>query len=47
MTRVESYHGAASRFTAGYEVIELPGGHFAHREDPELFTTELLAALRS
>jgi len=40
-----TFDQAASRFTDGYEVIELPGGHFAHREDPELFTAKLLDVL--
>jgi pimeloyl-ACP methyl ester carboxylesterase len=28
------YDGARRQFRAGYEVIEIPGGHFCHRESP-------------
>lgn len=39
------YDRARSRFTGEYEVVRMPGGHFLHREDPELFERELLARL--
>lgn len=38
---LQAYRAAADRFTAGYEVIELPGGHFPHREHPDLFLARL------
>jgi pimeloyl-ACP methyl ester carboxylesterase len=41
------YDRAASWFTGGYRVIKMPGGHFLHREYPERFATELVAALKS
>jgi pimeloyl-ACP methyl ester carboxylesterase len=36
------YHRARSRFRAGYEVVEMRGGHFMHREHPEDFVRELV-----
>ena len=39
------YDRAASRYTAGYEVVRMPGGHFMHREHPEHFNRELLRVL--
>lgn len=41
----EAFDRAASWFTGGYRVIRMPGGHFMHREHPEHFIRELLAAL--
>jgi pimeloyl-ACP methyl ester carboxylesterase len=39
-----SFAATARAFAGPYRVIEVPGaGHFAHREDPELFARELLA----
>lgn len=43
----EAYDRAASWFTAGYEVVRVPGGHFMHREHPAHFTRELLRVLGS
>lgn len=40
-----AYERAASRFTGPYEVVRMPGGHFMHREDPELFNQHLLRVL--
>lgn len=42
---LRAFKDAASRFTGEYEVLELPGGHFAHREHPEQFTEMLLATI--
>lgn len=42
----DAFAEAASRFTGPYEVIEMPGGHFPHREDPDLFVDRLRDALR-
>lgn len=39
------YHKAKSRYRAGYEVLEVPGGHFMHREHPEPFLQALLPLL--
>lgn len=35
------YDAAAGRYLAGYEIVEMPGGHFMHREHPEVFHREL------
>jgi pimeloyl-ACP methyl ester carboxylesterase len=42
----EAYDKAASWFTNGYRVVRMPGGHFMHREHPDVFVKELLAALK-
>jgi pimeloyl-ACP methyl ester carboxylesterase len=42
----EAFDRAASWFTAGYEVVRMPGGHFMHREHPERFNEELLRVFR-
>ena len=41
----EVYERARSRFTGSYRVVTMPGGHFMHREHPERFNRELIAAL--
>jgi pimeloyl-ACP methyl ester carboxylesterase len=38
----ELYDRARSRYTAKYEVVRMPGGHFMHREHPEHFVRELV-----
>ncbi len=40
------FHEAASMFRAGYRVLYVPGGHFAHREHPQAFLAALTRALR-
>lgn len=42
---VSHYHRAASRYGAGYQVKYLPGGHFAHRQDPKAFIQALTEVL--
>lgn len=42
---LRTFQEAASRFTGTYEVIELPGGHSPHRENPQLFQQTLLSIL--
>lgn len=39
------YERARSRFTGPYEVVQMPGGHFMHREHPIVFNEKLLAVL--
>ena len=39
------YHAAKRMFTASYTVEEMPGGHFMHREHPDIFAAKLLAHL--
>ncbi len=41
-----AYERAASRFTGPYEVIRMPGGHFMHREHPDVFNRHLLRVLQ-
>jgi pimeloyl-ACP methyl ester carboxylesterase len=40
------YRGAARMFDNEYLVEEVPGGHFMHREHPEVFAERLLSHLR-
>jgi len=40
-----TYERARHCFAASYEVLQVPGGHFMHREHPELFATELVRVL--
>src|SRR5262249_52158691 len=42
---VGHYEAAARLFTGGYAVERMPGGHFMHREHPEVFADKLLARL--
>lgn len=39
------YHRARRHFDGPYEIVEMPGGHFMHREHPEHFRRELLRVL--
>ncbi len=41
-----AYEKARHCFTGPYEVIQVPGGHFMHREHPEEFANELVRAVR-
>jgi len=41
-----AYEKARSRFTGPYEVVQMPGGHFMHREHPAIFNEKLLGVLR-
>ena len=40
-----AYEKARSRFTGPYEVVQMPGGHFMHREHPAVFNEKLLRVL--
>lgn len=40
------YEKARHKFTGSYEVVQVPGGHFMHREHPEPFRGELIRVLR-
>lgn len=42
---LRAFEEATARFTGEYEVLELPGGHFPHRENTEEFTQMLLTAI--
>ncbi len=41
-----SYEKARHRFRASYEVVQVPGGHFMHREHPDHFIRELVRVVR-
>jgi len=41
----QTYDRAKRRFTGGYLVVRLPGGHFTHREHPAPFIEALLRVL--
>ena len=43
--RPRAYEKARGRFTGSYEVVQMPGGHFMHREHPAHFTAELVRVL--
>ncbi len=36
-----------ARYAEAYEVVKMPGGHFMHREHPEVFTHELLRVIEA
>jgi pimeloyl-ACP methyl ester carboxylesterase len=36
------YEKARNSFTSSYEVVQVPGGHFMHREHPDEFSRELV-----
>jgi pimeloyl-ACP methyl ester carboxylesterase len=40
-----AYERARSRYADRYEVVTMPGGHFMHREHPEVFVKELVRLL--
>lgn len=39
------FERARSRYANTYEVVRMPGGHFMHREHPDVFIRELLRVL--
>lgn len=41
-----AYEKARHMFEASYEVVQIPGGHFMHREHPDHFIPELVRVLR-
>jgi pimeloyl-ACP methyl ester carboxylesterase len=41
-----AYEKARHCFTSSYEVVQMPGGHFMHREHPEHFVGELVRVVR-
>jgi pimeloyl-ACP methyl ester carboxylesterase len=40
------YEKARHKFESSYEVVQVPGGHFLHREHPNHFIPELVRVLR-
>ena len=45
MATGDDYRHAARGFTGAYTIEEMPGGHFMHREHPEIFAERLLRHL--
>ncbi len=41
-----AYEKARGCFTGSYEVVQVPGGHFMHREHPDHFLGELVRVVR-
>jgi len=46
MIAPRAYEQARHCFTGPYEVVQVPGGHFMHREHPEQFAAELVRVVR-
>lgn len=46
MIAPRAYEKARKCFTASYEVVQVPGGHFMHREHPEHVIGELVRVVR-
>lgn len=46
MIAPRAFEKARRCFSGPYEVVQVPGGHFLHREHPEHFTRELVRVLR-
>jgi pimeloyl-ACP methyl ester carboxylesterase len=44
---LHQYERARRWFTARYEIVRVPGGHFVHREHPATFNRELMRVLTS
>jgi pimeloyl-ACP methyl ester carboxylesterase len=41
-----AYEKARTCYDASYEVVQVPGGHFMHREHPAEFIAELTRTLK-
>ena len=41
-----AYEKARHCFESSYEVVIVPGGHFMHREHPDVFIPELVRTLK-
>lgn len=46
MIAPRAYEKARHCFTSSYEVVQVPGGHFMHRQHPDEFTRELVRVVR-
>jgi pimeloyl-ACP methyl ester carboxylesterase len=46
MIAPRAYEKARHCFTASYEVVQVPGGHFMHREHPDVFNKELVRVVQ-
>lgn len=45
VVELSDYRDAARMFESEYVIVQLPGGHFMHREHPEMLAERLLAQL--
>jgi pimeloyl-ACP methyl ester carboxylesterase len=45
--RLSDYERARRWYQAPHEIVQMPGGHFLHREHPKRFSEELLRVLQS
>jgi pimeloyl-ACP methyl ester carboxylesterase len=45
LVRPSAYERARARYADRYQVVAMPGGHFMHREHPELFIEKLIRVL--
>lgn len=45
IVKPEQYDRARTRYTGEYRVIRMPGGHFLHRQHPQIFNTHLVDVL--
>jgi pimeloyl-ACP methyl ester carboxylesterase len=43
----EDFERARRSFTKDYTIVKMPGGHFMHREHPDIFNRELISVLRA
>lgn len=46
MLSPRTYEKARHCFTGSYEIVQVPGGHFLHREHPDEFVRELVRVVR-
>jgi pimeloyl-ACP methyl ester carboxylesterase len=46
MIAPRAYEKARNCYASSYEVVQVPGGHFMHREHPDTFTPELVRVVR-
>ncbi|MBA3819474.1 MAG: hypothetical protein H0X17_11320, partial [Deltaproteobacteria bacterium] len=46
MISPRAYEKARGCFTGSYEVVQVPGGHFMHRQHPEHVIPELVRTVR-
>ncbi len=46
MIAPRQYEKARNSFTSSYEVVQVPGGHFMHRQHPDEFSRELVRVVR-
>jgi pimeloyl-ACP methyl ester carboxylesterase len=47
MIALRAYHKARRCYAGPHEAVEMPGGHFMHREHPDVFTRKLVRVLQA